>query len=84
MSALIILFWFLMGGEVLRYLVSPRVQLIFRSLLCSFCGCTGAVHRRHVVSLCPLGCDRCVPIILSVLKGIEVEAYGRWWRCARR
>ena len=72
-----------MGGEVLRYFVSPRVQLIFLSLLCSYRVCIGAVHRRHVVSLCPLGCDRCVPLF-CLLKGIEVEAYGRWWRCARR
>jgi hypothetical protein len=74
-----------MGGEVLRYFVSPRVQLIFLSLLCSFRVCIGVVHRRHVMSLCPLGCNRYVPLFwLYFLKGIEVEAYGRWWRFARR
>ncbi len=59
MSGLIILFWLLNGGEVLRYLVSVfslrkvlLVELICRALL-------GAVHWRHVVSLCPLGRNWC-------------------------
>jgi hypothetical protein len=63
MSGLIILFWFLKGGEVLRYLVSPRIKTVslplpfFFGFLKRAC-VIGSVHWRHVVPLCPLGRDR--------------------------
>jgi hypothetical protein len=57
MSGLIVLFWFLNNGEVLRFLVSIfRCKNVLWSHSRAF---LGAVHRRHVVPLCPLGRNWC-------------------------
>jgi hypothetical protein len=69
MSGLIVLFWFLKGGEVLRYLVSSDVSpFSCRVYLAVY---LGVIHRRHVVPLCPLGRDWCV-----LFFGLEM---GRQW-----
>jgi hypothetical protein len=56
MSGLIILFWFLEGGEALRYLVSSFSYLLTAPVAHRVV--LGAVHRRHVVLVRPLGCHR--------------------------
>jgi hypothetical protein len=57
-SGLIVLFWFLSGDEALRYFVSFSIKKGF-VVEAHLCVSVGAVRRRHVVSLCPLGRNRC-------------------------
>ena len=61
MSGLIVLFWFLKGGEVLRYFVSwTRVPLLAAAWLIGAGVSLGAIRWRHVMPLRPLGRHRCV------------------------
>jgi hypothetical protein len=61
MSGLIVLFWFLKGGEVLRYFVSwTRVPLLAAAWLIDAGVSLGVIRGRHVMPLRPLGRHRCV------------------------